>query len=353
MNLLDTFDKEIELEFQGERYLVRDNGSVLRKNQYRKKARPNDNKWSFGVANASSGYMFLSGLRVHRLVCTAFHGVPDDPNLVVDHIDTNRQNNRPENLRWLTRLENILLNPITSKRIILAYGSLEAFFDNPQSFQSKGNTENIQWMRTVSKDEAQRTYDNLLEWSKSGSLYSGGELSEWVYKERMAKAISEPEASPSAISSQIDEWRQQGELRHSNYNSYRQEIKKIYFESNTSTALQVEWRTRTEFPLCPEKICEDVLEIYQSAMKFGEVFSRNIYGCSKIVQSYATKDALIVLTRIDEEQPKNWAVAHLSADEEFVYHKNLGTFYDLQGALKEYCIYAGVSYDESFDDYIR
>ena len=62
MNLLDTFDKEIELEFQGERYLVRDNGSVLRKNQYHKKARTNDNKGSFGVANASSGYMFLSGV---------------------------------------------------------------------------------------------------------------------------------------------------------------------------------------------------------------------------------------------------------------------------------------------------
>ena len=207
-------------------------------------------------------------------------------------------------------------------------------------------------MRTVSKDEAQRTYDRLLEWSKSGSLYSGGELGEWVYKERAAKPISEPEASPSAISSQIDEWRRQGELRHSNYNSYRPEIKKIYFESNTSTALQVEWRTRTDFPLCPEKVCEDVLEIYQSAMKFGEIFSRDDYGCSKIVQSNVTEDALIVLTRLHEEHPKNWAVAHLSADEEFVYHKNLGAFLELQGALKEYCICTGESYDESLDDLI-
>ncbi|WP_294143305.1 HNH endonuclease signature motif containing protein [uncultured Sanguibacteroides sp.] len=32
---------------------------------------------------------------------------------VVDHIDTNRQNNRIENLRWLTKLENVLLNPIS------------------------------------------------------------------------------------------------------------------------------------------------------------------------------------------------------------------------------------------------
>ena len=50
-------------------------------------------------------------------MATAFHGEPPTKEHVVDHIDTNKQNNRPENLRWVTRLENILLNPITAKRI--------------------------------------------------------------------------------------------------------------------------------------------------------------------------------------------------------------------------------------------
>ena len=55
-----------------------------------------------------------------------------DSDYVVDHIDTNRRNNRAENLRWVTRLDNILLNPITCARIVQAFGSLEAFFENPK-----------------------------------------------------------------------------------------------------------------------------------------------------------------------------------------------------------------------------
>lgn len=43
---------------------------------------------------------------VHRLVLTAFEGCPDE-NLLVDHIDTNRQNNKLENLRWVTHRENM------------------------------------------------------------------------------------------------------------------------------------------------------------------------------------------------------------------------------------------------------
>jgi len=33
---------------------------------------------------------------------TAFHGAPPTNDHFVDHIDTNKQNNRPANLRWVT-----------------------------------------------------------------------------------------------------------------------------------------------------------------------------------------------------------------------------------------------------------
>lgn len=43
---------------------------------------------------------------VHRLVCEAFHGVEPAPRCVVRHLDGDKENNCPENLRWGTHGEN-------------------------------------------------------------------------------------------------------------------------------------------------------------------------------------------------------------------------------------------------------
>ena len=51
--------------------------------------------------------------RVHRLVAIAF--IPNPNNLPeIDHIDTDTSNNKVENLRWCTRLQNAN-NPITKE----------------------------------------------------------------------------------------------------------------------------------------------------------------------------------------------------------------------------------------------
>ena len=76
--------------------------------------------------------MTTSGHKVHRIVATAFHGEQPSKGHIVDHIDTNRRNNRPENLRLVTRLENILLNSITAKRVEHLYGSIEEFLADPR-----------------------------------------------------------------------------------------------------------------------------------------------------------------------------------------------------------------------------
>jgi len=44
---------------------------------------------------------------VHRVVCMAFHGLPPTPQHEVAHGDGTRTNNRPDNLRWVTRRENM------------------------------------------------------------------------------------------------------------------------------------------------------------------------------------------------------------------------------------------------------
>lgn len=45
---------------------------------------------------------------IHVLVCRAWHGEPPFEGALVLHYDDDPTNNRPENLRWGTRLENDL-----------------------------------------------------------------------------------------------------------------------------------------------------------------------------------------------------------------------------------------------------
>ena len=114
---INDYREEKSCVYKGEEYSVRDNGAVLRKARPNQRVRKLDNKWTFGKLNTKTGYLEIASVRIHRIIATAFHGEPPTKEHVVDHIDTNRQNNKPSNLRWLTRLENTVLNETTRKRI--------------------------------------------------------------------------------------------------------------------------------------------------------------------------------------------------------------------------------------------
>lgn len=189
--MINDFEKEIECSYKGETYSVRDNGAVLRHPRIGSKPRPTDNIWTFGKYNVKTGYAEIAGERVHRIVATAFHGAAPSPQYVVDHIDTNRRNNRPENLRWITKLENILLNPITAKKIIFLCGSIEEFLRDPSKLKQNGIDRDFEWMRAVSKEEAAISLERMLSWAKSDKPSSGGSLGEWVYRRGLPKMSAE------------------------------------------------------------------------------------------------------------------------------------------------------------------
>ncbi len=128
---IDDYKEVKDCIYKEEHYSVRDNGAVMRHPREGKRIRKDDNVWTFGKPNDITGYMEIAGQRVHRIVAFAFHGNPPTDQHVVDHIDTNRRNNRPGNLRWLTRLENALNNPITRARIENLCGSIEVFLADP------------------------------------------------------------------------------------------------------------------------------------------------------------------------------------------------------------------------------
>jgi len=261
--------------------------------------------------------------RVHRIVATAFHGEQPHNKPIVDHIDTNRNNNRPENLRWVTRLENILLNPITLKRIEYSYGSLDKFFKNPSHPIYQSTNSSFEWMRTVTEEESKNTLINLLRWSNENKIPKGGALGEWIYKS------------------------------YSN-NFTITNFKDIAVPSRTINALQVNWTTPCAFPNCPDGTEESTLNHYKQSLKKGKIFAQNDFGESIVKMSEIRNDltAMYVICEIDNLKP--FALAKVYIDENIYVHKNLGSFFQLDGAEKCYTLELGKTWEggETFDELV-
>lgn len=308
--VIDEFVREIDCNYKNETYCVRDNGAVKRYPTDSNRLRPTDNKWTFGKPNAKTGYMEIASVRIHRIVATAFHGEPPTKEHVIDHIDTNKKNNRPENLRWVTRLENVLLNPITIKRIEIACGcSVEEFLANPSKFRNKFQEPNYEWMCTVSIQEAQESKERLLAWAKSDKLSSGGSLGEWIFNRSLPKIVEEEISELTA--------------------------------SLTLNAVQKDWKTPTEFPCCPQDISNTSISEYAANLKAEKVFSKN-QSSNSIIEDFAVskdKTTLWVMCRSsDINAIKPYSLAEITLGKNHYIHNNLGSFFQKEGAEKQFIL---------------
>jgi HNH endonuclease len=314
--LLLCFERECEVVYRGELYLVRDNGSAFRRARVGARRRRLDEIWTFGAFNRHSGYLEISSQVVHRIVASAFHGPRPSSEYVVDHIDTNRQNNRPANLRWVTRLENILLNPITLARIEFSYGSLDAFFANPGA----APVPNWEWMRTVTKEEAEQYKKRLLGWARKGQVRKGGKLGEWIFKHALKSPVVE-----------ISEPRPRD------------------MPSLTAHAVQRHWRTPTAFPQCPLSVSAEALNDYLERLPKGTLFARNAHGDSYVEEAAIGPDGnLSVVCRVPKGI-QDWTHARVFVEGATFCHEAGGTFFTLQGAMKAHCKAIGAPFDASED----
>ena len=326
---VDDFKNELICFYKDERYSVRDNGAVLRYPLNEKRQRPTDNNWTFGKLNIRTGYLEIASVRIHRIVATAFLGEAPTKEHVVDHIDTNKQNNRPDNLRWVTRLENILLNPITAKRIEIICGSVEAFLADPSKFRDKFQNPNYDWMCTVSIQEAQASKERLLAWAKSDKPLQGGTLGEWIYNRSLSNQFT------ANVAEELE-----------------------FINSLTPNAVQIarNWKTPSEFPCCPKTITHNPIADYTSNLKVGNIFSQNQYTSSIIERFAISKDekTLWIMCKSGDENPiKPYSLAEITYQNDVFVHNSLGTFFEKNGAEKQFTLAQGLEWSggDTIDDY--
>lgn len=344
---IDDYQEIKECYYKGEYYSVRDNGAVLRHTREGKRIRKNDDVWTFGKPNKNTGYMEFCSERVHRIVAFAFIGEPPTQDYVVDHIDTNRRNNRPQNLRWLTRLENVLNNPITKRKIEYLCGSIETFLNDPSVIEEfvKDNP-NYEWMRAVTPEEAKASYERLCAWteSKNKERIPNGTIGEWIYTPN--KKNDEDSHFDRGKVSQNDAHSKTEEKM-----SVESHIERLT-KSLTPNAVQRDWRTQTEFPLCPSEIGNNPLVAYLNNLEKGTIVTRNQYATHFIDDFALCSDNRLVISTHTDVGMKKFSMITITYEDGKYIHEGT-TFFEEQGAQKAFCLAQGLEWKGGIgiDDY--
>ena len=329
---INDFEKQIDdVSYKNEMYSVRDNGAVMRcpKNG---KVRQLDNNWTFGKENFRTGYLEIGGERIHRIIATGFLGTAPSQQHLIDHIDTDRTNNRPENLRWVTKLENAILNPLTARQIAMDCGSIENFLTDPAKYKDKFNDPNTSWMCTVSKEEAQNCLEDLKKWSKLDPRNKGeNQLADWIFKSRM---------QPTKYISKIEM-----------QNIYSSNDK---FRDSLNANAKQDWKTPTKFPCCPTIITNTPLQDYYNNLSNGSILGENQYTKYKISKIALCKDKIIVLTEDENDNAmKPWCITQITFSNQKFYHSVVKTCFCDDGAEKYFTTAQGLEWTggDCFDDY--
>lgn len=370
---IDEYDEMRICSYRGETYSVRDNGAIMRHQQDGKKKRPNDNKWTFGIKK-KDGYVHFCGIGVHRIVATAFYGNPPTEEYVCDHYDTNRQNNRPENLRWVTKLENILNNPYTNEKITRICGSIENFLKEPEKYKYLLNMHNTySWMGAVTKEEAKKSLERLDKWlampymalrkgyditrkniSTTNSLAknempvlavehtenNGGKKITWDdIKRDLAIPPSYDKKSTPKVSTM----------------SLGEKENNPYTKSLTRYALQPSWfKTGFYFPRCP-KVKGDLMGYYKN-LNNGGVLNFNEYGKTVIEESVLVDSHIILKCLMPKHPILYGCLMDISLNPEGEYiHKCVGTYWYKEGLEKYFQIQQGKEWKGQeliMDDYL-
>ena len=355
---INEYTRETTCEYKGEVYSVRDNGAVMRHIREGKKSRKLDNVWTFGTKDKTRGYMMISSHRVHIIVAKAFIPGNEDGKMVVDHIDTNRCNNRVENLRWLTKLENVLLNEATLKRVtFLCGGDINKFIENPSCLQDlTGNNQDIMWMRTVTAEEAKRAIEHISAWAKrpisSFKVMKESEktkdLKDWFKKYEIKdinpffgnSQVEKQRTSTEETNRDKEGWEEiqraltaplAGQSEYKNPMMKESEEREIFAkekkESLTKGTFQIGFYEKMQFPLCPKDVTGG-LESYANVLQTGDVIAISEKGEEYTIASLGwTTEWDTIQVKLENNVNRKYFYIHIKYEEGAFVH-SVGEYRD-------------------------
>ena len=353
MSDIEIFEEQKDCWYKGEKYSVRDNGAVMRHALEGKKPRKLDNIWTFGKS-AKNGYLFIAGVQVHRIVATAFHGEAPSNQHIVDHTDTNRQNNRPSNLHWVTRLDNTILNPITRKKIEYLTGMrIEDVLADISVLKNTGLSQDFSWMCSVSQEEADKSLKMWQKWSSEPSIIKRNHRMETERRvDRFLLKNSQIRQNPIKGVPAYALNPYERPLDQVEPEDMVNDIEVPSMESRTPGVLLYDWNPDGDFPLCPGP--GHSLEDYLANIEKGSVIYRNDYNHEIIVVEAGLSvsgDALMV-KGIDEKAFHHNIVMRIFLKDNLFAHKRY-PFSESSGQDKYYTLGLGKAWTEGdcFDDY--
>ncbi|MBQ7159069.1 MAG: HNH endonuclease [Treponema sp.] len=314
---INDFTQEKTCAYKGETYSVRDNGAVMRHAKDNERKRKIDDEWTFGKLD-DKGFLRIGGEKINRIVATAFYGNPPTEQYVVFHKNYNSQDNRANNLNWVTKFEFKILQPnIQSQLRILTEKKIEEILSDISILQTI-DAPNLNWMKGVTQSEA----DKCLE-----------------------KYIDLKFSTPEEI-----------ENLHWNSAENRQRVKTLnpnLHPSLTPNAVVEGNMIPSYFPCCPQEKSENPLQVYFEKLQADNVYYMNSKYKVLVLETALHENKIIVKCESANPSMKPWSVSTITYENEMFIHSLYKTCFHKDSADKYFTILQGKEWTggDVFDDF--